>query len=183
MTDVVKEYQEKAKKVIDGLRHDLGGIRTSRPNAALVEDIKVNYYDRLLPLKQLGSIGIAPPREIHIQAWDAGAVTSIVKAIESSSLGLTANADGSVIRMFLPELSEERREELIKHVKRTAEEHRIQIRHTRDEANKAIQKMFDEHTLGEDQKFKSKEVIQKETEKMNETVDSLVEAKVKEIHA
>ncbi len=179
----LEEFKTYALKITDSLKRELGGIRTNRPTTGLVDDIKVSYYNQMMPLKQLGTIGISPPREIHIQVWDAEAVPMVSKAIESSSLGITANIEGNTIRIYLPELSEERREELIKHVKRVTEDHRIQLRHARDEANKQIQKLFDESTVNEDQKFKQKEAIQKETDKVNENINGYVEAKVKEIRA
>ncbi len=175
-------FKAHAGRICDTLRRELGGIRAGRPSASLVEDIKVSYYNQLLPMKQLGSIGIAPPREIHIQVWDQGALPSVAKAIESSSLGLTANVEGSIIRIYLPELSAERREELARHVRRVAEEHRIQLRHARDEVNKRVQRLADEHVINEDQKFKLKEQVQREMDLVNRQVDETVAAKVREIN-
>lgn len=182
MHQIVLEFIREANQIVQALKKELGGIRTNRPTTALIEDIKVNYYNQTLPVRQLGTIGITPPREIHIQVWDIDVVQALVKAIETSSIGLTANVEGNVIRIYLPELSKERREELAKHVKRIAEEHRIKLRHLRDEANKKVQKGFDDHTISEDQKFKLKEEIQKSTETINADIEKTVENKVKEIN-
>jgi len=179
---ILEEFKKQANHIIDLFKKEMNGIRTNRPTTALVEDIKVDYYGQSLPLKQLGTVGITPPREIHIQVWDQSVVTNVVKAIETSSLGLTANTEGTVIKIYLPELSLERREELKKHIKRLAEEGRIKIRHLRDEANKNVQKAFDDHEINEDYKFKLKEEIQKQTDEVNEDIEKIVAAKIKEIN-
>ncbi|MEK7512933.1 MAG: ribosome-recycling factor [Patescibacteria group bacterium] len=179
--DILETLTRDLTRVLDDLKRELAGIRTNRPSAALVEDLKVSYYNELLPLKQVASIGVTPPRDIVIQVWDVQAVAGVVKAIESSPLGLAATADGPVIRVRLPELSTERRDELSKFVKRVAEEHRIRLRQTRDEANKRIQKSSEEGTITEDQKFTLKESVQEEIDRVNADIDSLVEQKLKDI--
>jgi ribosome recycling factor len=179
---IVEDFKKETASVLSDLKRELSGIRTNRPSSSLLEDLKVDYYGQILPLKQIGNIGITPPREIHVQVWDKEAVTSVIKAIESSSLGLTPNADGNVVRVFLPELSEERRAEFVKHVKHIAEEHRIKLRHFRDDANKKIQKGLDDGDVNEDQKFKLKEEVQKETDRVNGEIEKMVEAKTKEIN-
>lgn len=182
MEIILNELKSKGQAVMEDLKKALSAVRTTRPSAALVEDIKVNYYNQMTPVKQLGTIGIQPPREISIQIWDKGAIAAVAKAIESSTLNLSASVDGQIIRIFLPELSQERRDELIKYVKKVAEEHRIQMRHLRDEVNKKIQSAFDANELGEDQKFKAKEQVQKEVDKLNEEMDKTLDNKVKEIN-
>ncbi|MGC9610915.1 MAG: ribosome recycling factor [Minisyncoccia bacterium] len=182
METILNELKTKGQAVMDDLKKALSGVRTNRPNAALVDDIRVNYYDQITPIKQLGTISIQPPREISIQVWDKGAVAAVAKAIESSTLNLSANIDGQIIRIFLPALSEERREELIKYIKKMTEEHRIRLRHLRDEANKKIQTAFDANELNEDQKFKTKEQVQKEVDKLNEEIEKLLTNKEKEIN-
>lgn len=182
---MAEQHIEKIKRdgteIVAGLKKMYAGVRTSRPQTALVEDIKVDYYGEVLPVKQLGTIGVHPPREIDIQVWDQNAIPLIVKAIEASTLKLSANVSGNSIKINLPELSEERREELIKYVKKATEEHKIQVRHARDEANKDIQAAFDAGEIGEDQKFKLKEGIQKEIDQINETIEGLLGGKIKEI--
>ncbi|TSA44859.1 ribosome recycling factor [bacterium] len=182
MEIILNELKTKGQAIVDGLKKALSAVRTTRPNAALVEDLKANYYNQMTPVKQLGTISVQPPREISIQVWDKAAVPSVAKAIESSTLNLSANIDGQVIRIFLPELSQERRDELIKHIKKVTEEHKIQIRHLRDEINKKIQIAFDGNELNEDQKFKAKELTQKEVDKLNGEIDNILENKTKEIN-
>jgi len=164
-------------------KEEISSIRTGRPHTGLVEDIKVNYYDQTMPLKQIGSIGVVPPRTIQIQVWDKGSVDAVVKAVESSALNLSASADGNIIRINLPELSEERREEIIKHVKKIAEEHRIHLRNLRDEVNKKIQASLDAREISEDQKFKLREDVQSRVDKINESIEQALENKIQEIKA
>jgi ribosome recycling factor len=181
MEEIFKRVEKQIQAVRDAFRKEIGGVRANRPNTAIVEDIKVSYYDQLTPVKHLGSVGVVPPREIHIQVWDKSAVQAVAKAIESASLGFSANVDGNVVRIFLPELSEERREELIKLVKKITEQHRIQVRQVRDEGNKDVQKMLDDGLCGEDDRFKGRERIQKIVDAANEGIDADCESKIKEI--
>lgn len=181
MATVVESFKSKMGAVEESFKKEVSAVRANRPSTALFDTLKVNYYDQQTPLKQLATVSIAPPREILIQVWDQSAVTGVAKAIETSGLGFSANIEGNVIRIFLPELSSERRDELIKYVKSIAEKHRIQLRHVRDEANKEIQKQFDEKQVTEDQKFSLKEQIQKETDRTNSAIEKLVDAKTKEI--
>jgi len=179
--DILEKFKQKLKEIVELLKTELSGVRTNRPSAGLLEDIKVEYYGQTLPIKQLGTVGITPPREIHVQVWDKSAVQHIAKAIESSSLGLSTTAEGSIVRVFLPELSEERREEFIKHVKKISEEFRIEVRHERDEVNKEIEKMESKKEIGEDEKFRLKEKIQSAVEDANKQIEELLERKIKEI--
>ncbi|MEK7630062.1 MAG: ribosome recycling factor [Patescibacteria group bacterium] len=182
MNNLIEEFKKQTGGTIESLKREIGGIRSNRPSTALVDEIKVNYYDQMLPLKQVGAVSIEPPRQILIQVWDQSAVAGVSKAIETSGLGLSANVDGNVIRVFLPELSEERRQEFIKHVKKIVEQHRIQVRHSRDEVNKKIQKALDDKEIDEDAKFKLKEAIQKQTDEANELIEKILEMKIKEIN-
>lgn len=177
----IDDFKKTLVPVIDSLKKEFGGIRTNRPATALIEDIRVSYYDQMLPIKQVASVGVIPPREISVQAWDKEAVQAIIRAIEAAQLGVSVQADGMVVHVRLPELSSERREELAKQVRRIAEEHRIEVRHVRDDGNKAVERAFEENELSEDQKFKLKEHVQKEVERVNAEIETLVVAKVKEI--
>jgi ribosome recycling factor len=181
MANPIEEFKGNLARVLQECKRELGGIRANRPSTALIEDIKVHHYGQLTPLKHMGSISIAPPRELSVQFWDATAVAPAAKAIESSSLGLTANIDGNRIRIFLPELSTERRDELVKHVKKITEQFRIQVRHHRDAANKQVEVMLGASEIGEDQKFRMREDIQKQTEAINKEIESNLNAKIAEI--
>ena len=156
-------------------------LRSNRPSPKMVEDIKVDYYGQLMPIKQLGSISIVPPREIDISVWDGGAVNAVAKAIETSSLQLTANIDGNLIRINLPTLTDERRKELDKAIRKMAEEVRIRIRGSRDEINKEIKRLEDAGSLSEDIAFKKKEEAQRFVDKFNNEIELLLANKLREI--
>ncbi|MDP3975087.1 MAG: ribosome recycling factor [Candidatus Jorgensenbacteria bacterium] len=176
-------FKTQLAKFLEDVKRELSSVRTNRPHAGLVEDIKVHHYGGVFPVKQLGSVGVMPPREIRVEVWDREATSAVAKAIETSSLGLSANTEGNVIRIFLPELSLERRRELTKYVSQIVEEHRIKVRHARDEANKKIHKLLDDGEITEDQKFKLKEDVQKATDAWNKSAETAMETKAKEIQA
>mgnify|MGYP001587083610 FL=1 len=182
METLVKDLEKNAKSAVESLKTELAGVRTNRPNPKLVEDIKVDYLGQILTIKQLGSISIIPPREIDISVWDKAAINSVAKAVETSGRGLTANVDGNLIRINLPTLTDERRQELIKLAKSLTEQSKIRIRSLRDEANKKIEAAFKAKTLSEDQKFKTKEQVQKAVDKVNAEIESLLAGKIKEIN-
>lgn len=181
MSTIIEEFKKKSLHTIDILKNELKGIRAGRPSSALVEDIKVDNYGQFTPLKHISSITVRPPREINIQVWDKELVKPVVSAIESSDLGLSVSADGNTIRVFLPELSKERREELIKHIKSVIEEYRIRVRKEREEYNKKVDDMFDKKEIDEDEKFRLKKEIQEETEKINGEIEEVFERKKREI--
>ena len=181
MNSFEASFDKTAKEMLGLLTQEMSGIRTNRPSPALVEDIKVDYFGEMLPIKQLGSIGINPPREMTITAWDTNAAPAIGKAIQNSSLALTPTVDGGVVRFQLPPLSAERREELGKLIKAIAEKIRIRLRTTRDDVNKQIASAFDAKTLSEDEKFKAKKKVQEVMDATNEAIEAMIGRKVKEI--
>ena len=178
-------FTETTNSIITRIKEELATIRANRLTPALVEDIEVEYYGAKMPLKQAGSISMKPPREIQIQAWDQAGAVAIIKGIEEShkksSLG-SASAEGLVVRVFLPELSVERRQELSKLVKKTVESYRIHIRTAREDANKEIDIAAKRGELTEDDKFQEKEKIQKETEKANKQIEEILDRKLAEIN-
>lgn len=176
--DIVKKFKKKTKNLIKALKKNLKGIRTNRPSTSLVEDIKVEYHGERTPLKHVSSISVSPPREIVIRVWEDDMVKKVTKAIEESDLDLSPNVDDEgVVKIFLPELSKERREELTSYVKKKVEKYRIQLRKTREEFNKKVEKMFDEDEIGEDTKYRLKEEIQKETDRTNDKIEDLFDQK------
>ncbi len=179
--DYLDNLKKETAKLIDSFKKAVSGIRTGRPQAALVEDLRVDYYGQTLPVKQVGTIGVQPPRDIVIQAWDKNAVPAIAKAIESSTLNLSAAVEGNIVRVHLPELSAERREELKKHVGKLTEEHRIELRRVRDEAKKQTDALSDKGEFSEDDKFQAREEIQKEVDRANDEFQKIFDAKIKEI--
>jgi ribosome recycling factor len=183
MEKVLEEFKKRTKGAVEAFQRELQGVRTNRPSPALLEGLKVDYYGQQTPIKQVGAISVQPPRTLVVQVWDKEAVAGVLRAIEASDLGVSAAADGLIVRVNLPELSEERRGELARHVKKTAENYRIQVRGSRDEANKEIQNAEAKGDLSEDDKFKLKEKIQEETERANEEIEKLLEGKLGEIRS
>jgi len=181
MVDILKIFEVKTDEALKHLKDQLSGIRGSRLTSKLVEDIPVEYFGQKLVIKQLGSINILPPREIQISVWDKNAASAVLKAIESSNLNVGANLEGNSIKINLPPLSGERRQELIKIAKKEAEEIRIRIRSSRDEINKEINRQFEEKKITEDDKFKLKEKVQEKIDKVNEEIETILESKIKEI--
>jgi ribosome recycling factor len=180
--DITKDVEQKLKPLIDGLKQEFLNIRTNRPTTKLVEDIKVDYLGQQLTIRQMGSITIAPPREIDISVWDKEALGAVIKAIETSGRGLTANTQGNLIRINLPSLTDERRQEIIKLVKSIAEQTKMKIRASRDDANKKVEADFKSKIISEDQKFKSKDQIQKAVDKANLDLENLLVGKIQEIN-
>lgn len=182
MEQVLKELQGDIQKALEGFKSELHSLRTNRPTAKLVEDIKVLYYNQQTPIKHLGSIGISPPRDINVSVWDANVVKDAAKAIQDAGLGVSVSVEGNLIRITLPVLTEERRKELSKLVGKLAEETRIQIRRLREEANKKIESAEKEKKISEDQKFKHKEEVQNTINKANQEIEVLVLRKNEEIN-
>lgn len=181
LNPVLKDFSVRAAGIVSALKQELSGIRASRPTPALVSHIRIEAYGQPMTIQQVASISTVPPRELALQVWDKGAVPSVVKALETAAIGLSVTVDGNTIRAFLPELSAERRDELIRHVKKQTEQYRIQMRHARDEANKRVAAARDEGDLGEDQAFSLKESVQRETETRNGEIEAALESKVREI--
>ena len=176
----IKVLEQKLKSGTDNLKNEFQTIRSGRPSPRMVEDIKVEVYGQQMPVKALGSISVAPPREINVSLWDKAAVNTVAKAIEGA-LKVTANTDGNLIRINLPSLTDERKKEFEKLIRKMTEETRIRIRGARDEANKEIKKMEEDKKLSEDAAFKQKEEVQKLVDKINKEIEQLLDNKLKEI--
>lgn len=174
--EYLKQLEQKFDILSKKFQDELASVRTNRPTPKLVESIKAEYAGQFLAINQLGSIGVEPPRSIIVTPWSGDAAAPIAKAIEGANIGVSASQQGNIVRVTLPELTEERRQELTKLVKKMAEETRIKMRIERDEINKMINKEPDK-----DQKFKAKEELQKLVDSFNEKVGSLVESKITEI--
>lgn len=181
MDNQIQELSVDLSKTIGNLKDELSGVRANRPSPKLVEDIKVDYYGQLLPLKQLGSVSVVPPRGLQITLWDGNAVQPAAKAIESSNVGVTPNIQGNTIHLNLPTLTAERRQELVKLVKSISENHRIRVRSLRDDYNKKIKAAADAKTISDDQKFKFLEQIQNKINQTNKDIETLLDNKINEI--
>lgn len=181
MENDLKSFEVELEGIAARLKDEFLSIRTNKPTTKLVEDIKANCYGEELPIKSFGTVGIAPPRDIVISVWDKGAVSAISKAIEAAQIGMTPNVDGNTIRLTLPPLTDERKNDLVKIVKKTAEEYRIRVRQTRDEIMKKIRGAEDAKTISESESFKLKERAQKAVDKTNEAIEKMLLLKIKEI--
>ena len=177
----LKFYEEKMNKTLDVLISDYGTIRAGRANPHVLDKIKVDYYGTPTPLQQVGNISVPEARMIVIQPWEKSLVKAIEKAILTSDLGINPNNDGSVIRLIFPELTEERRKELAKDVKKKGEGAKVAVRNIRRDANDTFKKMEKANEISEDDLSDAEEKIQKLTDKMIDKIDKAVDTKTKEI--
>lgn len=180
--DVVRQMAEKMEKSVTHFKDEIAGLRTGRASPVLVESVKVNYYGQTLPLNQVASISVQSAQTLVIQPWDKNALEPIQKAILESPIGLTPIADKDTIRLNLPALTQERRENLIKLLNQKAEEARIAIRQERENALRAVQKAKEDKKIQEDEFFKAKNEIQKKVDEYNnEKIKPLRDKKEQEI--
>ncbi len=179
--DIIESRGEAFQKALDHFTEEAGTLRTGRANPGIVEGLLVEYYNAQTPLKQISSISVPEPRQIVISPWDKGSLTQIEAAIRESDLGLNPVNDGSVVRITLPALTEERRRELVKTLNSRAEEARISIRNVREDAWKEIQEAEKEGLIGEDDKFRGKDDLQKVVDEYNDNLEAVREKKEGEI--
>jgi len=179
--DIYVSHEDKMKKALDALRRELGTLRAGRATPALLDKIIVDYYGTPTPINQVANISVPEPRMITIQAWEKTMIAQIEKAILKSDLGLTPNSDGVIIRLNIPQLTQQRRIELVKVVHKKAEENRIVIRNLRRDANDIVKKLEKEKSISEDEAKKAQEDMQKLTDKYIKEVDTIMSAKEKEI--
>mgnify|MGYP000862189191 CR=1 FL=1 len=177
----LKFYQDKMDKTMEVLLADYGTIRAGRANPHVLDKIKVDYYGTPTPLQQVGNVSVPEARMIVIQPWEKSLLKAIEKAILTSDLGINPTNDGTCIRLVFPELTEERRKELAKDVKKKGEGAKVAIRNIRRDANDTFKKMEKGGEISEDDQKLAEEKIQKLTDKMIEKVDKAVEVKTKEI--
>ncbi len=178
---LIKDLEIALASVTQKLKQDFGQIRGNRPSSELVQDLKVNLYDQMLSIRELGSLSVLPPLTLQITLWDKNAVGAVIKAIEGAHLGLSTTNDGMNIRATLSPLGNERREEMTKLIKKSAEASRIQIRAKRDETMKRLKDAESKKEITEDEAFKGKEKVQKVIDRMNGEVETAVEGKLKEL--
>jgi ribosome recycling factor len=181
MDKLIRQTEEKMKQTVEAVNHEFATVRTGRATPALLDRLRVEYYGQEMPLNQVATITIPESRLIVIAPWDKNVVPQIEKAILTSDLNLTPTSDGQVVRIALPPLTEERREQLSKLVQKMAEEGRIAIRNVRRDANKGIEAMEKKENLSEDEVHLGKDEVQDLTDKYIEEIDEAVKAKVDEI--
>jgi len=183
LNEIKKDAQARMGKSIESLRHNLVKVRTGRANTGLVDSIKVNYYGSDMPLSQVASVAIGDARSIIITPWEKQMVGAVEKAILASDLGLTPNTAGTVIRLNIPALTEERRKDLTKVVHREGEDAKVAIRNIRRDANHQVKELLKDKQITEDESSRTEAEIQKITDGAIKDVDDVIKAKETELMA
>jgi ribosome recycling factor len=181
MDAVIKDAKERMKKSLATLKEEFNSMRTGRASASLFDKIKVNYYGQEMPLNQTATISVPEARLVVIQPWDKSLLNEIEKAIQKSELSVNPNNDGKVIRINIPPLTEERRKELVKVAKNTAEQSKVAVRNIRRDANDELKKQMKNGDMSEDEEKRGIDEIQKLTDESIKEIDSLLETKEQEI--
>lgn len=176
----LQQYDDKMKKAMDFLEQDYAGIRAGRANPHVLDKIRVDYYGTPTPIQQVGNVTVPEARVIQIAPWEKTMIKQIEKAIQTSDLGINPSNDGSVIRLVFPELTEERRKELAKDVKKKAEDAKVAVRNIRRDGNDAFKKLA-KTEISEDEIKQLEEQLQKLTDKYVKDIDGMMEVKSKEI--
>jgi ribosome recycling factor len=178
MTDeIFASAEHRMKRAVEILQRDYGNIRTGRASPSLLDRIQVDYYGTPTPVNNLATISVPEPRLIVVQPWDRTALPSIEKAIQKSDLGLNPSSDGTVIRLAIPQLTEERRKEIVKQVHRRAEEGRVAVRNIRRESHDELKKQERDHAISEDDLKRSNDRLQKMTDKYVAEIDEVARRK------
>ncbi len=180
-SEVLSAAEHKMVRAVEAMERDFTGLRTGRASTALVERIHVEYYGTPTPLNQLASISVPEPHQIVIQPWDRGVLGAIEKAIMKSDIGLMPNVDGTVVRLNIPQLTEERRKDIVKSVHKRMEEAKVEIRNLRREANDAIKKEERDGAIGTDDARREEQQLQKITDRVVADVDRLGGTKEQEV--
>ena len=181
MDERIQKYEEKMKKTLASLESELVTIRAGRANPHILDKLTVDYYGAPTPLQQVANITVPEARMIQIQPWESSLIKGIEKAILTSDLGLNPSNDGKVIRLVFPELTEERRKELVKDVKKKGENAKVAVRNVRRDANDTIKKENKANEISEDEQKQLEDKIQKLTDKFVAKIDDAVEAKSAEV--
>ena len=181
MSAIIDQAQEQMNKSVEATKENFMGIRTGRANPALLNGIMVDYYGAPTPIKAVASIGVPEPRTLSVTPFDASQANAVEKAIRDSDLGVSPNRDGNVIRVTMPELTEERRKEYVKLAKTKAEEGKVAVRNIRRKAKESIDKSVKDGELGEDEGDRLQKELDKLTKQVTDSLDVLLEGKQKEI--
>jgi ribosome recycling factor len=176
-----KNYSLKMEKTIQSFRKDISTLRTGRANAAMLDMIKVDVYGQHMPINQLATVSVPEARMISVQVWDQGNVTLVDKAIKESDLGINPQIDGQIVRIRIPDLTEERRKDLIKVLKGMSEKNKVSIRNIRREGNEELKKLLIDKKISEDENKSSEKNIQKTTDENILNIDKISSEKEKEI--
>ena len=177
----LNELKRRMQGATQALKHELGGLRTGRASASMVEPVQVEAYGSHMPLNQLATVSVPEPRLLSVQLWDRTMVKAVEKAIVDSNLGLSPATEGQVIRLRIPELNQERRKELVKVAHKYAEAARVAVRHVRRDGLDTVKKLEKNHEISEDDQERLATDIQKATDSVISEIDQLLAAKEKEI--
>ncbi|MCI8449334.1 MAG: ribosome recycling factor [Eubacterium sp.] len=181
MDDRLVQYDDKMQKSLKNLQEEFGGIRAGRANPHVLDKLRVDYYGTPTPIQQVANVNVPEPRMIQIQPWEPSMVKVIEKAILTSDLGINPTNDGKAIRLVFPELTEERRKDLAKDIKKKGEAAKVAVRNIRRDANEALKKLGKKEDISEDEIKELEGNVQKMTDKYITDVDKAVEEKTKEI--
>ena len=179
--DTLAQAETKMKKSVEALRHHLGSIRTGRASPALVEQIKIEYYGTEMPINQVANISAADARMLVIQPWDRAALKPIERAIQTSELGINPTNDGQVIRLAIPPLTEQRRRDLTKNVRKEVEESKVALRNLRRDAQNDLKKLETDKQISADELKRAQEKLQELTDRFTREVDQVGAAKEAEV--
>ena len=181
MNERVKPFEDKMTKTVDVLKEEYASVRAGRANPHLLDKLRVDYYGTPSPIQSVANISVPEARVIQIQPWEAKMIKEIEKAILASDIGITPGNDGKVIRLVFPELTEDRRKDLVKDIKKKAEAAKVAVRNVRRDANDAIKKAAKASEISEDEQKQIEDEIQKVTDKFVAEIDKCTEAKTAEI--
>ena len=181
MDERLLEFEEKMEKSVDALANEFAAIRAGRANPHILDKLRVDYYGTPTPFQQVANISVPEARMLQIQPWESSLIKEIEKAIINSDLGVTPNNDGKIVRIVFPELTEERRKDLVKDVKKKGENAKVAIRNVRRDANDSFKKMSKANEISEDEAKSLEDSVQKLTDKFVAMVDKAVDDKSKEI--
>jgi ribosome recycling factor len=180
-THDINELKRRMQGAIQSLKQELGGLRTGRASASLLDPIQVEAYGSHMPLNQLATVSVPEPRLISVQVWDRSMVHAVEKAIAASQLGLTPSTEGQVLRLRIPELNEDRRRELVKVAHKYVEAAKVAVRHVRRDGLDVLKKLLKDHQMSEDDEKRSADQIQKLTDETVSEIDKMLAGKEKEI--
>ena len=183
INDVKKTAEQKMQKALEVLKVDLGKVRTGRAHAGLLDQVMVEYYGNMVPISQVGNVGLADARTITVQVWEKPMLAKVEKAIRDSDLGLNPSNSGDMIRVPMPALTEERRRDLIKVVKGEAEDAKVSVRNVRRDANDHLKKLLKDKEIGEDEERRAQDEIQKLTDRYVTEIDKTLQAKEADLMA
>lgn len=179
--DAMAQARARMEKAVEDFRKELAGLRTGRANVALLDHVRVDYHGSPMALNQLGTLSVPEPTMIVVSPWDPSAVNLIDKAIRTSDLGLNPTNDGKVVRIPIPPLTQERRQEIVKHLHKVLENHRTAIRNVRRDLKEAIEKLEKEKKVSEDERKRSVDELEKLTQSETKKIEDLSATKEKEI--